>query len=79
MNLVGILTPGERVPAVLGNQIVFRDGVPMCSLESGNVVDRINSDDDLLAKARDQLFISHAKPVANEVPVEEPVQMLTSG
>ena len=75
LNVVGILTPGERVPAVLGNRIVFRDGVTMCSLESGNVVDRISGDDELLAKARDQLFISHA----NEVPDSEPVPMLTTG
>ena len=27
LNLVGIVTPGERVPAQPGNRIVFRDGV----------------------------------------------------
>ena len=34
LNVVGILTPGERVSAVIGNRIVFRDGVPICSLEN---------------------------------------------
>jgi ATP-dependent Lhr-like helicase len=28
LNLVGIVTPGPRVPATLANSVVFRDGVP---------------------------------------------------
>jgi ATP-dependent Lhr-like helicase len=28
LNLVGILTPGARVPAVLGNRVAYADGVP---------------------------------------------------
>ena len=52
MNVVGILTPGERVPAVLGNRIVFRDGIPVCSLESGVIIDRLKSDETEMAKAR---------------------------
>jgi len=29
LNLVGILTPGPRVPAVLGHHVHYRDGVPL--------------------------------------------------
>ena len=29
LNLVGIITPGPRVPAFLGNHVTYRDGVPM--------------------------------------------------
>jgi ATP-dependent Lhr-like helicase len=29
LNLVGILTPGARVPAVPGHQVAYRDGVPL--------------------------------------------------
>ena len=29
LNLVGILTPGARVPAVLGNRVAYVDGVPV--------------------------------------------------
>ncbi|WP_437717785.1 DEAD/DEAH box helicase [Sorangium sp. So ce448] len=29
LNLVGIVTPGPRVPAVLGNVVIYRDGVPL--------------------------------------------------
>jgi ATP-dependent helicase Lhr and Lhr-like helicase len=42
LNLAGILSPGARVPAVLGNAVLFRDGVPIASLESGEVVVRAN-------------------------------------
>jgi ATP-dependent Lhr-like helicase len=36
LNLVGILLPGERVPAVSGRFVVLRDGVPVTP-EAGNV------------------------------------------
>jgi ATP-dependent Lhr-like helicase len=29
LNLVGILTPGARVPALAGNRVLYRDGVPI--------------------------------------------------
>lgn len=35
LNLVGILTPGVRVPAQLGNRVVYRDGVPVAAVEAG--------------------------------------------
>jgi ATP-dependent Lhr-like helicase len=37
LNLVGIVTPSERVPALRKNRIVFGDGVPLASLEGGVV------------------------------------------
>ena len=37
LNLAGILTPGPRVPATPGNRIVVRDGVPVASLQGGEV------------------------------------------
>jgi ATP-dependent Lhr-like helicase len=40
LNLVGILSPGPRVPAVIGNAILYRDGVPIASREAGEVVVR---------------------------------------
>jgi ATP-dependent Lhr-like helicase len=35
LNLVGILIPGQRVPAILGNRIIYRDGLPIAAVESG--------------------------------------------
>ncbi len=37
LNLVGILTPGSRVPPVPANRILFRDGVPIAIREAGQV------------------------------------------
>ena len=38
LNLVGIIVPGERVPANSGKAVAFRDGVAVPSLELTNVV-----------------------------------------
>ncbi|HTR05122.1 MAG TPA: DEAD/DEAH box helicase [Paraburkholderia sp.] len=35
LNLVGTLLPGEKVPALAGNRIAFRDGVPVATLIAG--------------------------------------------
>lgn len=32
LNLTGIITPGPRVPAVMGNVVLYRDGVPLVPL-----------------------------------------------
>jgi ATP-dependent Lhr-like helicase len=43
LNLVGILTPGQRVAAFTNNRILFRDGLPVAALEAGEI--RSLSDD----------------------------------
>src|SRR5262249_57813830 len=35
LNLVGILTPGPRLPALTGNRLLYRDGLPMALLARG--------------------------------------------
>ena len=37
LNLVGILTPGARVPSLSGNRVLFRDGYPIAHLTAGEV------------------------------------------
>ncbi|WP_276316619.1 DEAD/DEAH box helicase [Halomonas flagellata] len=37
LNLLGILTPGSRLPAVAGNRLLYRDGVPEAVLHNGEV------------------------------------------
>ena len=37
LNLAGIITPGERIPAVPSNRVVYRDGVPVAAREGGVV------------------------------------------
>jgi ATP-dependent Lhr-like helicase len=33
LNLVGILTPGDPVPALAGNRVLYRDGIPVAAAE----------------------------------------------
>jgi ATP-dependent Lhr-like helicase len=37
LNVVGLLTPGARVPALTGNRVLFQDGVPVAALSGGEV------------------------------------------
>jgi ATP-dependent Lhr-like helicase len=35
LNLCGILLPGDKVPALAGNRVLFRDGAPVATLVAG--------------------------------------------
>ncbi|HKV41431.1 MAG TPA: DEAD/DEAH box helicase [Blastocatellia bacterium] len=37
LNLAGIVTPGNRITSISSNRILFRDGEPIATLESGDV------------------------------------------
>lgn len=37
LNLVGILTPGAKLAATIGNRVLYRDGVPVALLAGGEV------------------------------------------
>ncbi len=37
LNLVGIVTPGSRLPAVTDNRVLYRDGIPVAIREAGTV------------------------------------------
>ncbi len=37
LNLVGVITPGGRLPALTGNRTLYRDGVPIAVLAAGEV------------------------------------------
>jgi ATP-dependent Lhr-like helicase len=37
LNLVGVLTPGARLPALTGNRVLYRDGLPVALLVGGEV------------------------------------------
>ena len=50
LNLVGILTPEDRVPAVYRNRVLYRDGLPIAAVEGGQarrLADSDLSDDQL--------------------------------
>jgi ATP-dependent Lhr-like helicase len=37
LNLTGIITPGDRIPGLASNRILYRDGVPVLAKEAGKV------------------------------------------
>ena len=37
LNLTGIVTPGERIPALAKSRVAYRDGIPVAALEKGAV------------------------------------------
>lgn len=37
LNLIGVVTPGEKIPALAGNRVAFRDGAPVAAQAGGDV------------------------------------------
>ena len=37
LNLIGIITPGAKLPALSGNRVLYRDGLPVAVLSAGTV------------------------------------------
>jgi ATP-dependent Lhr-like helicase len=38
LNLAGILTPGPKIPALTGNRILYRDGIPAAAMVAGQTM-----------------------------------------
>jgi ATP-dependent Lhr-like helicase len=37
LNLTGIITPGERIPALTSNRVLYQNGVPVLAREAGQI------------------------------------------
>jgi len=37
LNLIGILTPGSRLPSLVGNRLLYRDGLPVATYAAGEI------------------------------------------
>jgi ATP-dependent Lhr-like helicase len=37
LNLLGIVTPGPRLPSLTGNRVLYRDGVPVATFAGGEI------------------------------------------
>jgi ATP-dependent Lhr-like helicase len=62
LNLVGIITPGNRVSAFTANRILYRDGVPIATLESGGVRYLVEMDSASEWKAKNALVRRSVAP-----------------
>ena len=62
LNLAGITSPGRRVPALVRNRLVLRNGVPIASMENGVVVELTNVSPEIMEQAKIALSvpISHS-------------------
>lgn len=63
VNLAGLVTPGERVPSVLGNRVLFRDGAPLAALHRGKLVTLATAGPATLEQAR-ALLLGHTASLA---------------
>jgi ATP-dependent Lhr-like helicase len=62
LNLVGIITPSNRVSAFASNRILYRDGVPVATLESGAVRYLVDMDSASEWKAKNALVRRSVSP-----------------
>jgi ATP-dependent Lhr-like helicase len=57
LNLAGTLLPGDKVPAVAGNRVLYRDGVAVATLVAGEFIYLTNSDNE--AKQQMRVALAH--------------------
>ena len=62
LNMAGILTPGAKVPAVNGNRIVYRGGIPLASKQGGELHLHTELDEETRARAVDLLGLGRRIP-----------------
>jgi ATP-dependent helicase Lhr and Lhr-like helicase len=72
LNLVGILTPGPKLPALAANRLLYRDGIPTATLAADNVQFLETLDDASKWTARKALLRGplYAPPISPDVDDE---------
>jgi ATP-dependent Lhr-like helicase len=63
LNLTGILTPGRRVPALAGNRVLYRNGIPV-ALSVGRQVEFLGEVDPKIEWELRQLLLRRQQPAA---------------
>jgi ATP-dependent Lhr-like helicase len=63
LNLIGIVTAGDRLRAVSRNRIVYRDGVPLAALEGEQIRDLAPLDSSMLPDISRALRSKRPSPV----------------
>ena len=61
LNLAGILTPGPKLPALTGNRVLYRDGIPLALLQ-GNEVEFLQSLDPRSQGLARMALLGQSKP-----------------
>ena len=69
LNLTGILTAGQRLPALSSNRVLYRDGLPVAMLVAGEVRFLVEMDEARRWQAQNALIRRQATAVATlDVP-----------
>ncbi|MEE8176566.1 MAG: hypothetical protein V3T65_01065, partial [Acidobacteriota bacterium] len=55
LDLAGITTPGQKIAAVGGNRVLYRDGIPVAAREGGNVIELHSSAAEFRAEIKNRL------------------------
>jgi ATP-dependent Lhr-like helicase len=71
LNLVGILTPGSRVPALAGNRIAWLDGRPVAATQGGRVLRFVQISDAMVDEIAEKLGVEPLEVLAG---LHEPTQ-----
>jgi ATP-dependent helicase Lhr and Lhr-like helicase len=71
LNLVGVTSAGPKVPAVIGNAVLYRDGVALASVEAGEVVVRANLEEG----ARIDRDLAYHPPPRRDLPPSPQVSL----
>jgi ATP-dependent Lhr-like helicase len=66
VNLVGVVTPGRRIPAIPGNRILFRDGEPVARYEGKSVHFEKKLDAEMAWAFEKSLIRKHVPPKLRE-------------
>lgn len=56
LNLQGTLLPGSKVPALVGNRLVYRDGIPAAAVIAGKPQYWLELEPEAMAQVRDRLL-----------------------
>ena len=78
LNLVGILTPDDRVPAIHRNRVLYRDGLPIAAVEGGQLRRLAESDmsDDKLRTLLARRTLRHPLRAHLRTPTSREAAML---
>jgi ATP-dependent Lhr-like helicase len=66
VNLVGVVTPGRRIPAIPGNRILFRDGEPVARYEGKSVHFEMKLNGETAWAFKKSLIRKHVPPKLRE-------------
>ena len=69
LNLAGILTPGPKLPALTGNRVLYRDGIPLALLQ-GNYVQFLQALDPRSEGLARMALLGHSEPASHLREVE---------